>query len=57
MNKTAKILILVIGALLVLNGLANILDDSRILTYDITSILSGIGFVIISRAKESGYRM
>ena len=51
MNKTVKILVLIIGILLILNGLANIFDDARVLTYDITSILSGIGFVLISWMK------
>lgn len=46
-----KIALLVIGILLTLNGFANIIDDSRVLTYDITSILSGIGFVLLSRIK------
>jgi ABC-type transport system involved in multi-copper enzyme maturation permease subunit len=42
-NKKQKILI-IIGVLLFLNGVFNIIDDSRILVYDITSILSGVGF-------------
>lgn len=46
-----NVLLLIVGVLLVLNGLANIVDDARVLTYDITSILSGLGFVIISRKK------
>ena len=51
MNKVIKILILVIGVLLILNGIGNIVDDSRILTYDLTSVLSGVGFILISRTK------
>ena len=51
MNSVVKILIFVIGVLLVLNGIGNIVDDSRILTYDLTSILSGVGFILISRTK------
>jgi ABC-type transport system involved in multi-copper enzyme maturation permease subunit len=51
MNRAIKISITVIGILLLLNGVGNIIDDSRILTYDIASILSGIGFLIISRIK------
>ena len=51
MNTVIKILILVIGVLLVVNGIGNIVDDSRILTYDLTSILSGVGFILTSRAK------
>jgi hypothetical protein len=34
-----------------LNGLGNIADDARVLTYDITSVLAGIGFIIASRIK------
>ena len=52
MNKTTKILLTIIGILLLLNGFGNIIDDSRILTYDITSILAGVGFIIVSQAKR-----
>lgn len=48
MKRMIRVLLLVIGSLLVLNGLGNIVDDSRVLTYDITSILAGIGFVLSS---------
>ena len=51
MTKTIRILLTVVGVLLILNGLGNIWDDSRVLTYDITSILAGIGFVLTSRIK------
>ena len=51
MNKIPKIFILMLGVLLILNGLGNIVDDARILTYDIASILTGIGFLIIGFAK------
>lgn len=51
MDKKSKIAFLVIGILLLLNGIGNIIDDSRVLTYDITSIIAGIGFIIISRLK------
>jgi hypothetical protein len=53
MNKTTKILLFIIAILLVLNGLGNIIDDGRVLTYDIASILSGIGFIILSVSKKS----
>jgi len=43
--------LLIVGILLLLNGLGNIVDDARILTYDIASILSGIGFIVTSRIK------
>ena len=46
-----NVIILIVGILLVFNGLINIVDDSSVLTYDITSILSGLGFVIVSRRK------
>jgi hypothetical protein len=48
-----KIVLLTIGILLILNGLINISDDGYILAYDITSILSGVGFVTISISKKS----
>jgi len=51
MNKKIKIGLLVIGVLLLLNGLLNIVDDGRVLVYDIASILSGIGFILASRIK------
>jgi len=50
MNKIATISLMVIGILLLINGVGNIIDDSRVLTYDITSILSGIGFVIVGKS-------
>lgn len=52
MNKTIKILLIVIGALLLVNGIGNIIDDSRVLTYDITSVLSGIGFIILAISNK-----
>jgi ABC-type transport system involved in multi-copper enzyme maturation permease subunit len=51
MNKVIKIFLLIIGVLLILNGLGNIVDDARILSYDIASMLSGIGFILVSRMK------
>jgi ABC-type transport system involved in multi-copper enzyme maturation permease subunit len=52
MKKQNKIL-MVIGILLIINGIGNIIDDSRVLVYDITSILSGIGFIVISKKFKS----
>ena len=52
MNKTIKISLFIIAGLLVLNGLINISDNGGVLVYDIASILSGIGFFIISIAKK-----
>ena len=51
MSKITKITLSIIGVLLLLNGLGNIVDDARVLTYDITSVLAGIGFIIASRIK------
>lgn len=51
MNKITRIALLIIGILLLINGLGNIIDDSRVLTYDLTSIFSGIGFILVSRIK------
>ena len=51
MNKTTRITLLVLGILLLLIGFGNILDDSRVLVYDLTAIFAGIGFVVISKTK------
>ena len=48
MQKLTKVLLGIISVLLILNGLLNIWDDARVLVYDITSILSGAGFFIVS---------
>ena len=48
MQKLAKLLLVVVASFLVLNGLLNIVDDGTVLAYDIASILSGVGFVIVS---------
>ena len=53
MNKIIKISLIVLGVLLLLNGVGNVIDDSRVLTYDITSILSGIGFIILAISKRA----
>ncbi|MBN1618917.1 hypothetical protein JW887_06300 [Candidatus Dojkabacteria bacterium] len=52
MNKTTKILLLIIATFLVINGLINISDNGGILAYDITSILSGLGFLIVGLSKK-----
>jgi len=52
MNKATKITLIIIGILLLLNGVLNIIDDATIVTYDIASILSGIGFIITSLSKK-----
>jgi len=52
MNKKAKIALIFIGILLLINGIGNIIDDARVLTYDIASILSGIGFIVLGTAKS-----
>ncbi|MFA5124435.1 MAG: hypothetical protein WC473_01225 [Patescibacteria group bacterium] len=53
MSKTIKITLIIIGILLLLNGLLNIIDDGTVLAYDIASILSGIGFIIVSLSKKA----
>ncbi|MCF7819979.1 MAG: hypothetical protein K9M44_00705 [Candidatus Pacebacteria bacterium] len=53
MSKTIKISLLIIAGLLVLNGLINISDNGSILAYDITAILSGIGFTIVALSKKA----
>jgi uncharacterized membrane protein len=52
MNKIIKSTLIIIGILLLLNGLLNIIDDGRVLTYDIASILSGIGFILVPLYKR-----
>ena len=49
--ETISVGLVVVGVLLLVNGFANIVDDARVLTYDITSILAGIGFILVSRLK------
>jgi ABC-type transport system involved in multi-copper enzyme maturation permease subunit len=51
MSRRMKISLTVIGILLLMNGVGNIIDNGRILVYDIASTLSGIGFLIVSRIK------
>jgi hypothetical protein len=52
MNKIVKVMLIIIGILLLLNGLLNVVDDGRILTYDFAFILSGIGFVSVAFYKR-----
>jgi len=47
MKKISKYSLTAVAVLLILNGLLNIVDDGRVLVYDIASILSGIGFAIL----------
>lgn len=47
-----KIAIIIIGILLFMNGVLNIIDDAMVLTYDIASILSGIGFIIVGLSEK-----
>ena len=51
MSRTIKISLRAIGILLAIVGFGNIVDDARVLTYDITAILAGVGFILISRSK------
>lgn len=51
MNKPTRITLTIIGIFLLINGVGNIVDDARVLTYDITSILAGIGFIMLGRVR------
>ena len=53
MSKPIKTTLVTLGILLLINGFGNIVDDARVLTYDITSVLSGLGFLVISRIKPA----
>lgn len=48
MKKIMKAALIVVGVLLVLNGLINISDNAMVLAYDITSILAGVGFGLVA---------
>ena len=52
MNRKIKTVLVITSVLLLINGFGNIVDDARVLTYDITSILAGAGFLAISRLKQ-----
>lgn len=52
MSKITKISLIIIGILLLSNGVLNIIDEGTVLTYDIASVLSGIGFIIVSLSKK-----
>jgi len=52
MHTTIRLSLLVLGFLLLINGFGNIIDDSRVLTYDLTAIFSGMGFIILSLSKK-----
>lgn len=52
MEKKTKLILFIIGLLLLINGIGNIIDDARVLVYDLTAIFSGIGFIVISRTKN-----
>jgi len=49
----SAVALMAIGILLLINGFGNIIDDARVLTYDIASILSGAGFLILSLGKQN----
>lgn len=53
MNKGTKIVLFVIAILLIFNGLINVVDNGSILAYDIASVLSGFGFIIVVLAKKA----
>ena len=47
MKKIIKGALIVVGVLLIFNGLINISDNGMVLSYDITTILAGIGFGLV----------
>lgn len=47
MTILGRSIIILIGIILIFIGLANIWDDARVLTYDLTAIFLGIGFVVL----------
>ena len=51
-KKAADIILLAIGIILLILGFGNIVDDGRVLTYDLTAILAGAGIIILSRKKR-----
>jgi hypothetical protein len=51
MGRTKKYIVMALGILLVVLGFGNILDDSRVLVYDLTAIFSGIGFILVCKTK------
>lgn len=51
MRKWVNVLIICVGALLIVNGLLNIIDDSRVMTFDITSLLAGLGLILVGGLK------
>jgi hypothetical protein len=53
MSKGTKIVLFVIAILLIFNGLINVVDNGSILAYDIASVLSGFGFIIVVLAKKA----
>lgn len=52
MKKVTKNPLKIVAILLIVNGLLNIFDNGMVLTYDITSILSGIGFILVSPSLD-----
>lgn len=47
MNRKLNIGLTAVAIILIFNGLINIIDNGKILAYDITSIFSGIGFILL----------
>jgi len=47
-KKILTVPLIVIGVLLLLVGVGNIIDDGRVLTYDLTAVLSGAGILILA---------
>jgi len=51
--RVTRVSLTIVGILLLSLGVGNIIDDARVLTYDLTAILAGIGFLILSRCPAS----
>jgi hypothetical protein len=50
-NKALKWALTIVGILLLVVGFGNVLDDARVLVYDLTAILAGMGFLLTSLSK------
>ncbi len=52
MSKKIKWILSILGILLLINGFGNIADDASVRCYDLTSIFTGIGFIVISKTNK-----
>ena len=51
MNRIARPMVLAMGIELMLLGFGNIWDDSRVVVYDLTAIIAGMGYIAASRMR------